>query len=125
MPSARPSSAAASVVMDATRRTPPASSATLAVASPLVMLVTFAEILLRALSRMVSAPIRSREVAVILPQRVRPRPHLPCARPGGKLGIMADTQLPDHGHEHDASCAVAHGAADAVAHGHADVTAED
>lgn len=38
---------------------------------------------------------------------------------------MANPQLPGHDHEHDASCAVAHGDADAVAHGHADAAAED
>ena len=49
VPSARPRSRAASIVIDATRRTPPASSSTLAVASPWVMPVTRAGIWLRAL----------------------------------------------------------------------------
>jgi xanthine dehydrogenase accessory factor len=46
-------------------------------------------------------------------------------RLGGKLGIMASPQVPDHEHEHDASCAVAHGHADAVAHGHAEAREAD
>ncbi len=51
VPAARPSSLAASTVIDATRRTPPASISTLAVASPRVIPVTRALIWLRALSR--------------------------------------------------------------------------
>jgi hypothetical protein len=53
-PSARPSSLAASTVIEATSLMPPASSSILAVASPVVMPVTLAGILLRALSRMLS-----------------------------------------------------------------------
>src|SRR5262249_60583400 len=52
LPSARPRSRTASTVMDATRRTPLASSSTLAIASPALMLVTLAGIWLRALSFM-------------------------------------------------------------------------
>ena len=48
VPSLMPSSVAASVVIEATRRTPPASSSTLVVASPRVMPVTLAGIWLRA-----------------------------------------------------------------------------
>ncbi len=50
LPTARPSCCTASTVMDATRRIPPASSSTLAIASPLLMPVTLAGIWLRALS---------------------------------------------------------------------------
>ena len=49
-PSFRPSSRTASTVMEATRRTPPASRTTLAIASPCVMPVTRAGIWFRALS---------------------------------------------------------------------------
>src|ERR1700735_5596758 len=57
LPGASRSSLAASMVIDATRRTPPASSSTLAVASPRVTAVTRAPIWLRALSR-INAPFR-------------------------------------------------------------------
>ena len=52
LPSTSPSSRAASVVIDATSRTPPASSSMFAVASPCTMPVTLAGIWLRALSFM-------------------------------------------------------------------------
>src|SRR6516164_2101705 len=52
LPSVRPSWRTASTVIEATRRTPPASSSTLAIASPVLMLVTRAGIWLRALSFM-------------------------------------------------------------------------
>src|SRR5580698_397914 len=52
-PGARPSSLAASTVIDATSRTPPAFSSTLAVASPRVIPVTVALIWLRADRRIV------------------------------------------------------------------------
>jgi len=69
LPSARPSSAAASTVIDATSRTPPASIVTLAVASPLVIPVTLAGILFRALSRMVIAPFSAAGIAAIVPRQ--------------------------------------------------------
>src|SRR5579875_371498 len=56
LPSARPSSRAASTVIEATSRTPAASSSTLAMASPLLMLVTRAGIWFRALRRMAVLP---------------------------------------------------------------------
>jgi hypothetical protein len=52
VPSASPSSVAASTVMDATSLIPPASSSTFAIASPALMPVTVAAILFLALSRM-------------------------------------------------------------------------
>src|SRR5690242_6040944 len=55
-PTDRPSSWTASTVIEATRRVPPASSSTLAMASPLWMAVTRAGIWLRALSRMAVTP---------------------------------------------------------------------
>src|SRR5262245_47471208 len=56
LPSVRPRSRTASTVIDATRRTPLASSSTLAIASPEVMPVTLAGIWFRALSRMTYSP---------------------------------------------------------------------
>src|SRR5215470_19266370 len=62
LPSARPRSRTALTVMDATRRTPLASSSTLAMASPALMPVTRAGIWLRALTFMVLLLDRSRWV---------------------------------------------------------------
>src|SRR3984957_9628619 len=55
-PSARPSWRTASTVIEATRRVPPASSSTLAMASPALMAVMRAGIWLRALSFMGASP---------------------------------------------------------------------
>ncbi len=56
LPTASPSCSTASTVIEATSRKPPASSSTLAMASPELMAVTRAGIWLRALSRMSWAP---------------------------------------------------------------------
>src|SRR5215467_14427842 len=60
LPSVRPSSRTASTVIEATRRTPFASSSTLAIAAPVLILVILAGIWLRALSFMThsSCPIK-------------------------------------------------------------------
>ena len=120
-------------MIDATSRVPPASSATFAVASPWVMPVTVALILLRALRRM-AAPIlmlvvcRQRYAQPILPAFAGPLASgRPFARPPARWqarthgswsndhehdGHEHENGHPAHGeegHVHDASCAVAHG----------------
>src|SRR5579875_4178108 len=78
VPSARPSSRTASTVIEATRRVPPASSSTLAIASPVLMLMTRAGIWWRALSFICSAPRRRRSCRERTPacpwRRNRPPP---------------------------------------------------
>src|SRR5215472_6021037 len=148
VPSARPSSSAAFAVMEATSLTPPASSATFAVASPLVMPVTVALILFRALRRM-AAPIcrlqvrapatfatgrnaqRRRCTTGRITPAARGHAHLPAAVPGGKLMCMASDHRQDHhedehdhGHEHGADGHV-HDASCAVAHGTVPAPGED
>src|SRR5215471_11343956 len=79
LPSARPRSRTAFTVMDATRRIPLASSSTLAMASPALMLVTRAGIWLRALSFITSPclviePDRVPRLHEVKRQSARPRP---------------------------------------------------
>jgi MFS family permease len=57
LPSVRPSCLTASTVIEATSRVPLASSSTLAIASPLLMLMTRAGIWFRALSGMIGTPV--------------------------------------------------------------------
>src|SRR5579862_8788169 len=76
LPSVSPSCLTASTVIEATRRTPFASSSTLAMASPLLVLVTRAGIWFRALRGMSGTPRSSggSGVSLTLPRRRRRSP---------------------------------------------------